>query len=164
MATQYPPRKPRAQQPQQQGAEQQVVEAIFKGIAWLVMLPFKGLRGSVKRAPSMSDAQRLQIATHWEESVTAKRYDEASWPIVVSEADKLVDQTLIALQIPGMTMGERMKAAQPRFQEATYNQLWEAHRLRNKLAHEIDVKLLRADVDFAVHAFHRALFELGVRI
>jgi hypothetical protein len=54
------------------------------------------------------------------------------------DADKLLDFVLKKKGIKGDTLGERLKSASNLFDRELYNQVWEAHKLRNKLVHEVD--------------------------
>ncbi|MEP7103629.1 MAG: hypothetical protein ABI721_02900 [Candidatus Dojkabacteria bacterium] len=57
----------------------------------------------------------------------------------VFEADKLLDFVLKSKKVKGETLGERLKNAKHLFRNNTsYNTIWEVHKLRNKLAHEMD--------------------------
>jgi hypothetical protein len=170
----YQGKNPRYSDKQTQpGAEQRIIEGILKGIVWLIMLPFRGFsggsggagsgtgKGRVKTVPA---AQAAEITSHWEQSVIARRYDAAAWPLVISEGDKLVDTALRAVEAPGSTMAERLKAVQYRMNDATYQNLWNAHKVRNQLAHELGTAVDKATVDQCVSAFRQALLELGVRV
>ena len=54
------------------------------------------------------------------------------------EADKLLDYVFRAKRVKGETMGERLKNAKGVFSWNDYQNIWEAHKLRNKMAHEIE--------------------------
>lgn len=56
----------------------------------------------------------------------------------VMEADKLLDYVFRAKKIKGETMGERLKNAKNLFKWTDYQNIWEAHKLRNKIAHDIE--------------------------
>ena len=56
----------------------------------------------------------------------------------LNDADKLLDFFLKSKRLKGETLGERLKNAQKVFSREDYNALWNAHKLRNKIAHEID--------------------------
>jgi hypothetical protein len=56
----------------------------------------------------------------------------------VVDADKLLDFVMKSRGIKGETMGDRLKNAQKYFDRDQYNRIWEAHKLRNRLVHEID--------------------------
>jgi hypothetical protein len=63
------------------------------------------------------------------------RDDIASHQLVVLNADKLLDQALREKNVAGATMGERMKNSTWSNADA----VWQAHKLRNRIAHESDV-------------------------
>lgn len=56
----------------------------------------------------------------------------------LSEADKLMDFFLKSSGVSGETMGERLKNARNVFDRDDYNAVWNAHKLRNRIAHEMD--------------------------
>ena len=82
------------------------------------------------------------------------REDAASHQLCVLNADKLLGQALKEKGIQGETMAERMK--QTSWSNA--NAVWAAHKLRNQIAHEPDVKV---DFDTARRAL--ASFKLGLK-
>ena len=79
--------------------------------------------------------------------------------LAVLEADKLVDKALKESKFKGATMGERMVSAKKVFSKRDH--VWMAHKLRNKIAHESDVKVSKRQAKAALSAFHRALKDLG---
>ena len=63
----------------------------------------------------------------------------------------------------GETMGERLKIAQKRFSRYDiYQDVWEAHKLRNRVVHEVDNELLHHDAKKAIDYFRRGLRDLGI--
>ena len=87
------------------------------------------------------------------------RDNEASYPVAVLDADKLVDQALKDMGMRGDTMGERLKSANAKFSRR--NDVWEAHKLRNKIAHESDFRIGYDRSRRALAGFKRALKDLG---
>ena len=85
----------------------------------------------------------------------------ANYRQAIMEADKLVDMVLRS-KVPGDTMGERLKNARGLFHQHTYDRLWTAHKIRNKLAHEAEFEGLSSDAKTAVRNFEKALKELRV--
>lgn len=71
---------------------------------------------------------------------------------VVINADKLLDHTMKMRRIPGDTMGDRLKRAKGYFDKNLYNRIWEAHKLRNQLAHEHNVTLKVQQAQEAIHS------------
>ncbi|MCA9381719.1 hypothetical protein KC678_05615, partial [Candidatus Dojkabacteria bacterium] len=53
-------------------------------------------------------------------------------------ADKLLDFALRHKGVNGNTLGERLKNSEKYFEKRFYNSVWDAHKLRNKLVHEVD--------------------------
>ncbi len=85
---------------------------------------------------------------------------EAEWKLSIIEADKLADDILQQLGYPGETMGERLMLIKPD-QLSTLQDLWDAHKLRNLLVHDINYKVKHEQVLAAINAFERVLRELG---
>jgi hypothetical protein len=53
----------------------------------------------------------------------------------VIEADIILDSLLEKLNLPGQTMGDKLKAVE-RSDFLTIDQAWEAHKARNNIAHQ----------------------------
>lgn len=87
------------------------------------------------------------------------RDQPASYQLSVLEADKLLDQALREKGVPGQTMGERMKAFNTRWTNA--NAVWGAHKLRNQIAHETDVRVSFDDTRRALGGFKQGLKDVG---
>jgi hypothetical protein len=83
----------------------------------------------------------------------------ANYRQAIMEGDKLVDMALRS-KVQGETMGERLKNAKHLFSHNTYQGLWTAHKIRNKIAHEADFEGLESDARLAVGNFEKALKEL----
>jgi hypothetical protein len=84
---------------------------------------------------------------------------ESDWKTAVLEADKLVDDALAKAGFPGATFGDRLSNIQP---EAllSLDGVWWAHKVRNRLAHEVDYFLRYTEARQAVGYFEAALAEL----
>lgn len=85
--------------------------------------------------------------------------EESSCHLVLLNADKLLDQALKQQGFKGDTMGERMKAAKDIWTNA--NNIWTAHKLRNRVAHETDVKIGYDTTRRALSAYKQALKDVG---
>ncbi|KPJ85493.1 hypothetical protein AMJ57_02830 [Parcubacteria bacterium SG8_24] len=79
--------------------------------------------------------------------------------MAVLEADKLLDYALKSLAMPGETLGERLKFAQYRYPQL--KEVWWAHKIRNRLAHESTFRLERRLARRALRTFRKALETLG---
>jgi hypothetical protein len=87
------------------------------------------------------------------------RGEEISGHLVILNADKLLDQALKQRGFKGDTMGERMKSARDTWTSA--NDVWGAHKLRNRIAHETDIKVSYDTARRALGAYKRALKDVG---
>ena len=88
-----------------------------------------------------------------------KRDDIHSYTVCIFDADKLLDQALRDRGLSGKTMAERMKQFQGKWTNG--NGVWAAHKLRNKLAHETDVKVDYERAKQALIAFKQGLKDTG---
>lgn len=87
------------------------------------------------------------------------RDSQDSHTLCVLEADKLLDEALKCRGLKGNTMGERMKQYQGNWTNG--NGVWAAHKLRNKLAHETDVRIDYNRARQALGAYKQGLKDLG---
>lgn len=85
---------------------------------------------------------------------------EAEWKLAVIEADKFTDDVLKTAGFVGESMGERLMMIKPD-QIINIQYLWDAHKLRNLLAHDPNFRLTHQQALFAVNAFESVLKELG---
>src|SRR3989338_4234994 len=84
---------------------------------------------------------------------------EAEWKFAVIEADKLVDELLKGAGFLGDTMGDRLMNIQPG-QLITLQNLWEAHKIRNRLVHDVNYFLRYTEAKRAVGLYEKTLKEL----
>lgn len=84
---------------------------------------------------------------------------EAQWKIAVIEADKLVDDALAKAGYSGDTFGDRLSNIQPGTL-LSLDGIWWAHKVRNRLAHEVDYFLRYTEARQAIGYFEAALSEL----
>jgi len=104
----------------------------------------------------LNDEDVVYVKAHWEDVVQASEDDPVK---AIMDADKILDYVLSRYGFDG-SLGEKLKSAAHKFSDI--NGVWEAHKLRNKIAHEF-VELTRGDVNIALRRFHRALKDLGVK-
>ena len=81
--------------------------------------------------------------------------------IAVLEADKVLDEALRGAGIQGNTLGDRLKKLKPS-QLSDVDAIWQAHKLRNQIAHENDFKLKRDLAERALGTYEKALRDLKV--
>jgi hypothetical protein len=106
----------------------------------------------------------------------AKKFVEKSWEeierhffagndndlkIAVIKADTLLGEALREAGVLGSDLGERLKQLTPT-ELPNIEHIWEAHKLRNRIAHEADFVLKRDLAERALTVYEQALEHLGV--
>ncbi len=85
--------------------------------------------------------------------------NESDYKLAVIEADKILDDFLKRLGYQGEDMGERLK--QIKFDKlANIDDLWQAHKVRNRIAHEPDFQLTQTQAKRTIEIYQRALEDL----
>lgn len=87
-------------------------------------------------------------------------FREAEWKFAVIEADKITEAILQEAGFSGETMGDKLKSINQE-QLSSLNDLWEAHKLRNLIAHDSDYQVKYGEVRGAVERYEKTLRELG---
>lgn len=111
-----------------------------------------------RRSPAGLNVEKYR--TRWLSIEQQLKRDEiSSYHMSVLNADKLLDQALKEKGIKGETMAERMKQAKNVWSNA--NNVWTAHKLRNRIAHEDNVRLDYDGARRTLYAYKQALKDLG---
>lgn len=85
--------------------------------------------------------------------------DERQWRIAILEADIMLNDLLDVLGYKGETMAEKMKQADVS-EFNTIDFAWEAHKIRNRVAHEgIDHPLTASEARRVIHMYERVFRE-----
>jgi hypothetical protein len=82
---------------------------------------------------------------------------ESDWRAAIIEADIMLDELLDRLGYQGESVGEKLKAANPA-QFQTLNNAWDAHRVRNDIAHSGSQYQLSEHVAHRTIANYEAVF------
>ncbi len=112
------------------------------------------------RRPSLHGTSREQIIKQWQELEHTSTQGLMGAKLAVIEADKLLDQVLRSLMIPGTTLGERLKSAA--YTYPNIGRVWGAHRLRNQLVHDTSFEIGTRQARQALDDFKTALHVLNV--
>lgn len=142
-----------------------VLSVVFGFLAVYFIVLFQKLLGikaqmvrSMQRVPEPASGGALtsrwgEIMRHFESE------KEAEWKFAIIEADKLVDDLLKSAGYSGDTMGERLMGIE-KVQLLSLDGLWEAHKIRNKLAHDTNYFLRYAEARRAMQFYEKTLEEL----
>ncbi len=101
--------------------------------------------------------------SRWSQIQEHVRDDSPSaWRIAIIEADILLEETLTNAGYVGMTIGEKLKGANP-LSFTTLHDAWEAHKVRNEIAHAgSDFVLTKKIAAETIVRFERVFREFGV--
>lgn len=123
---------------------------IFIGLALLAFM---------SRQSKPSRLNKAEYQRRWQEIEQLINQGTSAQKLAIIEADKLTDKALQDNGYPGDTMGERLKDA--RHALKNNDAIWNAHKLRNRLAHEHDVSINKIVLTRALNSFKSALKDLG---
>lgn len=91
---------------------------------------------NMKAFSSSAEPVENPILTRWQKIVKLSESQNTSdWRLAIIEADIILDELLLKLQLPGETMGEKLKAVE-KSDFTTIEYAWEAHKTRNMIAHD----------------------------
>jgi len=103
----------------------------------------------ISHRKSLSSGARKVVADQWDK--IEDLYDKKRFKEAILEADKTFDFVLKRMNLSGLTLGDRLKHAKSLLNNEDYHRIWQAHKYRNKLVHEInynaDQKLSRKNLD-----------------
>lgn len=147
--------------PKQPPVEIKILEAILGSIWRLISWPFrKGKRGVGESGEVRIDKEYL--SRKWGEIEELRDLGRPSnFRQAIIEADKLLAFCLSEMGYKG-SLGEMLKATKDRFSPSVYNDLWQAHKIRNQLVHQVGLKILNWEAKEAIEKFKRGFKDLGV--
>ncbi len=103
-----------------------------------------------------------KMAKKWSKIEERLKLDtETEFKLAVIEADKFFDGILKRFGYFGKDMGERLKRANIS-QISNLDEIWEAHKVRNKIVHDTEHKLTAVEAKRAIESYKKALQEMGV--
>ncbi|MEX1063947.1 MAG: hypothetical protein WED06_01255 [Candidatus Paceibacterota bacterium] len=126
----------------------------MRGLIREEITEFKAELNPPEEAVTAYDNRWQEIKNH------VNSFKESEWKLAVIEADKLVDDTLKTAGFQGETMGERLMLVKPG-QILNLQYLWDAHKIRNLLVHDVNYQISHKQAVWAVEAFESVMRELG---
>jgi hypothetical protein len=138
----------------------------FYLILWLLILVM------IWRIVAHHQAEKYDLAAALiQESVVTPRNDRwqrvlkylesenpAEWKLAIIEADTMLDELVKTLRPHEETLGERLKAIEPS-DFITLQDAWDAHKMRNRIAHEGDMALSKHEALRAIAMYKRVFDE-----
>ncbi len=127
---------------------------------WAVLkLPFRGMLNR-RNASTFNQAD---YRSYWEaiESKFGQQKTNQDWSQAVIDADKLFDRALRDSRASGETFADRLKASEAKFSSGVYQAIWDAHKLRNAIAHEVGFQINYDQAKRAANGIKSGLQSLG---
>lgn len=101
------------------------------------------------------------VNPHWQAIKDKIQSDNpADWQWAIIEADKILEEMVKRMGYLGANLGERLKAVEPS-DFLTLNEAWEAHKVRNQIAHEPGFVMDRHKAALTISRFERVFNEFG---
>lgn len=132
-----------------------ITAVLITGMGALIGLAIWGKTN--KKKSRLSAYQLKKIRTHWSDIETKMK--EKKWREAVLDADILLDQVLTMKKLSG-DLGSKLKKSGYLFSDI--NGVWEAHKCRNRLVHELDSKITATEAKKMISRFKQALNDLSV--
>lgn len=132
-------------------------------LMWLVMILLKRSDATwwvKERVFAAEFAYGKAAGQHWEGiKARLQKGDEANLKLAVVEADKLVDEIIKRMGLPGKDMAERLKQVEVH-EIKSIDKIWATHEIRNRIVREPNFKLAQQEAEAAVGNIEEALKEL----
>ena len=140
-----------------------VMTSALAAILVVVLLKFRQLISAKRPAPAEVEIPETEKAENKPWQDVMKKMDSpnpSDWNLAVIQADSVVDEVLKSMVPFGTTMGDRLKQLD-RSKLGSLDGLWEAHKIRNRIAHDTDQVLDYQEARRAIMLFSEVLRELN---
>ena len=140
---------------------------LFIAAVWFlirtVIIEHEGFHRRAEEERKQGLREEAKGNTRWERVVAlASSPEEDNWRLAIMDADSMLEELLDSQGYPGETMGDKLKSGNP-LQFTTLDLAWQAHKVRNAVAHlgqayPLSERETRATIDFYARVFE----EFGV--
>jgi len=132
-------------------------------IIYLIFQIRKDIKNSletISQSATASSVHKENLIKGWQSVLDKLEIgDEANYKLAIIEADKIFDNLLKRIGYQGDDMGERLKQIIPA-QLVNIDELWQAHKIRNRLVHEENFELREHEAKRVIEIYKKALDEL----
>lgn len=149
-----------------------IISFALTGVMIFGMVVISQLRGTIwmqdrtayypETSPPISDdgvEAKNPLADRWKMILEHVESEHPSdWRLAIIEADIMLAELLDILQLHGDTMGDKLKAVE-KSDFLTIDEAWEAHKIRNRLAHEGSEFLINQREARRVIGLYQKVFE-----
>src|SRR3990170_2974914 len=106
------------------------------------------------------ESEKREVPKKWQSVLDkASSPTPSDWKLAVIEADTIMDDILKKMRLEGNSFGDRLKQLD-RSKLNSIDNLWDAHKIRNLIAHDPNRPVSRQEIDRAIDGYEKALDEL----
>lgn len=125
----------------------QIISVIISGLFLLFIVVLSRKIGKIRVAQRLTvyPSSNIEIETNAPQKMVNKKWEkvlmhanssnQSDWRLAIIEADILLDELLDVQGYRGDTMGDKLKSIE-KSDFSTLDEAWEAHKIRNLIAHE----------------------------
>ena len=134
---------------------------IFLFLIVLFILKAKKLKlGVIPERKEGSEINLEKLNQNWQNVLNhLNSANESEWKLAIIEADKLIDDLLVQKGYQGESLAERLNMVDKKNMKS-FELLWEAHKVRNRIAHRLDFKINRNEALKVISYYGEALKDL----
>lgn len=136
-----------------------IITAIGRGLWFVISWPFKKLLGIKEKGSRFNKVANLAKWAEIENMLESG--DEIHAKQAVIEADKFFENILQKVGAQGQFFADKLRNYENHFNHETYQSIWDAHKVRNQISHEMEYKLSVADAKSTLNKFKQGLVNLG---
>lgn len=115
---------------------------------------------TVAESITAPDLPKKELDKKWQAIIERlEKNNESDYKMAIIEADNIFDDLLKRIGYEGEDMGDRLKQI-TKAQLANIDDLWQAHKVRNRIAHEPNFKLTYSQAERAIEIYQRAMEDL----
>ena len=144
---------------QQASLIETIIISLSKGLWFLISWPIKKILKLKTKSEKLDKIANLQKWLEIERLLESNDEIHAKHAVVV--ADKFFDDIMKQMGMKGDNFGGRLKNAENRFSQVVYQKVWDAHKVRNQISHEMDYKLSVGEAKKTLDNFRSGLHNLG---
>ena len=130
--------------------------SLFRGKARQLVT---GTKAKAEQYVSLEDMPTASVIMEINKKIISS--SSSDWKIAIVEGDKILDKTLEFKGFQGASLGEKLKQMVPAELPDLYEEVWEAHKIRNRIVHEPDFEISQNEARKVVGIYERALKKLA---
>jgi len=142
-----------------------IISALFIGIIIFLLIKIRkdieNFLGQAVESIVAPGLHKKEMDKNWQTVLDKLESPEKdSYKMAIIEADKIFDDIIKRTGYQGDDMGERLKQINSA-QIANIDEIWQAHKLRNRLVHEPGFQINQSQAKRSIEIYQKAMEDLG---